>query len=92
MSIFFIRAFALDDWIEDLWVFISETINKATKKNYSSKLVSNQSKPYWTSELLSRSVTLRKALKSYLTYHLSAALAWQTDLTDCVGTLLDSCW
>ena len=30
-----LRAFELDDWIDDLRVFITETINKATKKNCS---------------------------------------------------------
>ena len=68
-----INVFAFDDQIEDLWEFISETINKATKENCSSKLVTSHSKPYWTSELSSKSVTLRKALKSYLTRNTDSA-------------------
>ena len=68
-----IDALANDDNVENLWNKIEEAISKATKENCSRKLVSKHSKPYWTKELSSQSITLRDTLGKYLTRNTDGA-------------------
>ena len=73
-----VDALSHEGEIHNLMALIDNAIGATTKANCESKKVCKHSKPYWTKELTTLSVKLRKALKAYSTRNTDNTTLYQS--------------